>query len=245
MKEVVIDSRGIHYKVLNFMVEEAIESGAKKIVLQNVNGQRFILDGVNKDVELEVHGTAGDDLAAFMNGPKVTVFGNAQDGVGNTMNKGLVVIHGDARDIVGHSMRGGKVFVKGDVGYRVGIHMKQYGDSYPIIVAGGTAMDFLGEYMAGGVVLILNTAGEPLTSDWIGTGIHGGVVYIRGTVDENRLGIGAKIAETDDNDNRLIKDLINEYCGYFGVNSKSIDNLKFTKVVPISHRPYGKMYTDD
>jgi glutamate synthase domain-containing protein 3 len=236
MKEVVIDSRGIHYKVLNFMVEEAIESGAKKIVLQNVNGQRFILDGVNKDVELEVHGTAGDDLAAFMNGPKVTVFGNAQDGVGNTMNKGLVVIHGDARDIVGHSMRGGKVFVKGDVGYRVGIHMKQYGDSYPIIVAGGTAMDFLGEYMAGGVVLILNTAGEPLTSDWIGTGIHGGVVYIRG---------GAKIAETDDNDNRLIKDLINEYCGYFGVNSKSIDNLKFTKVVPISHRPYGKMYTDD
>jgi glutamate synthase domain-containing protein 3 len=245
MKEVVIDSKGIHYKVLNFMVEEAIESGAKKIVLHNVNGQRFILDGVNKEVELEVHGTAGDDLAAFMNGPKVTVFGNAQDGVGNTMNTGLVVIHGDARDIVGHSMRGGKVFVKGDVGYRVGIHMKQYGDSYPVIVAGGTAMDFLGEYMAGGVVLILNTAGKNLTSDWIGTGIHGGVVYIRGEVDESQLGIGAKIAETDDNDKRLIKDLTTEFCSYFDVKSSSLDGPKFNKVVPISHRPYAKMYTDD
>ncbi len=79
MKEVVIDSKGVHYKVLNFMIEDAIEAGAKKIVLENVNGQRFILDGVNKEVELEVHGTAGDDLAAFMNGPRVTVYGNVQD----------------------------------------------------------------------------------------------------------------------------------------------------------------------
>jgi glutamate synthase domain-containing protein 3 len=245
MKEVVIDSKGIHYKVLNFMVEDAIENGAKKIVLENVNGQRFILDGVNKDVELVIHGTAGDDLAAFMNGPRVSVFGNVQDGVGNTMNSGTVVIHGDARDIVGHSMRGGKIFVKGDVGYRVGIHMKQYQDTYPVVVAGGTAMDFLGEYMAGGVVLVLNTSEEDFTGDWIGTGIHGGVIYIRGRFDEASLGIGAKTSELDENDKTLLKSLIEEFCSYFDGNSEALVNSEFSKVVPISHRPYGKMYTDD
>jgi glutamate synthase domain-containing protein 3 len=245
MKEVVIDSRGIHYKVLNFMIEDAIESNAEKIILQNVNGQRFILDGVKEKIELEIHGTAGDDLAAFMNGPRITVFGNAQDGVGNTMNSGLVVIHGDARDIVGHSMRGGKIFIKGDVGYRVGIHMKQYLDNYPVVVAGGDAMDFLGEYMAGGVILVLNTSEKSLSGDWVGTGIHGGVIYVRGEIDENKLGVGAKIMEVDKNDKALIKGLVKEFCSYFDGDCEKLSNSSFTKVVPISHRPYGKMYTDE
>ncbi len=245
MKEIVIDSKGIHYKVLNTMIEDAIESGAKKIVLKNINGQRFILNGVNKEVEIEIFGTAGDDLAAFMTGPKIVVHGNVQDGVGNTMNSGLVVVHGDARDIVGYSMRGGKIFIKGDVGYRVGIHMKQYRDHYPVIVVGGTAMDFLGEYMAGGVVLVLNSRGEAFSGDWVGTGIHGGVVYVRGELDINLLGIGAKITELEPNDKKLIKDLTNEYTSYFEGVSKAFANSSYTKIVPISHRPYGKMYTDD
>lgn len=245
MKNVEIDSKGIHYKTLNFMIEDAINDGAKKIVLKNVNGQRFILDGVNNNVELEIYGTAGDDLAAFMNGPKVVVHGNVQDGVGNTMNSGTVVIHGDARDIVGHSMRGGRIFVKGDVGYRVGIHMKQYHDNFPMVIAGGNAMDFLGEYMAGGVVLILNLKEEQISSDWIGTGIHGGAVYIRGDVDETRLGIGAKIADLEDDDHMLIKKLCAEFSSYFGVDVNKLLKGKFVKIVPISHRPYAKMYTDD
>ncbi len=245
MKEITIDSRGIHYKVLNFLIEDAVTNGAEKVVLQNVNGQRFIMDGVHSKLEIEIHGTAGDDLAAFMNGPKVTVYGNVQDGLGNTMNSGLVVVHGDARDIVGHSMRGGKIFVKGDVGYRVGIHMKQYQDNFPVVVAGGTAMDFLGEYMAGGVVLVLNLEGAKFDGDWVGTGIHGGVIYVRGGVDTENLGIGAKIADLEGGDRDLIKSLVSEYCSYFGGDIKKIAGSDYTKVVPISHRPYGKMYTED
>lgn len=246
MKEITIDAKGVHYKVLNFMIEDAISDGAKKIILENVNGQRFLLDGVRADdLELEVHGTAGDDLAAFMNGPTIRVFGNVQDGVGNTMNKGLVVVDGDARDIVGHSMRGGRIFIKGDVGYRVGIHMKQYGDYYPVVVAGGTAMDFLGEYMAGGIVVILNTADEDFTGDWVGTGIHGGAIFVRAEVDDNMLGIGAKKTELEGPDKLLLKDLVNEFGRHFNMDAEKILKGSFTKIVPISHRPYGKMYTDD
>ncbi len=80
---------------------------------------------------IDMYGTPGNDLGAFMNGPKVTVYGNAQDGCGNTMNEGEIVIHGHAGDVTGHSMRGGRIFVKDYVGYRVGIHMKEYQKKIP------------------------------------------------------------------------------------------------------------------
>jgi glutamate synthase domain-containing protein 3 len=71
------------------------------------------------------------------------------------MDEGKIVIHGHAGDIAGYSMRGGSIFIRDDVGYRVGIHMKEYQDKVPAIVVGGTAQDFLGEYMAGGVLVVL------------------------------------------------------------------------------------------
>ena len=52
-------------------------------------------------------------------------------------------------------MRGGRVHILKDVGYRVGIHMKSYNDNKPVLVAGGNAGDFFGEYMAGGVLILL------------------------------------------------------------------------------------------
>ena len=88
-------------------------------------------------------------------------------------------------------MRGGKIFVRGDVGYRVGIHMKTYKSNVPIIVAGGRAGDFLGEYMAGGIIIILGIHDEAkknnLLVDLVATGQHGGAIYVRGEVDDNKL----------------------------------------------------------
>ena len=55
----------------------------------NVNGQRYIGTGLRGEgLRIEVHGTPGQAVAMFMDGPTVEVFGNAQDGVGNTMNAG-------------------------------------------------------------------------------------------------------------------------------------------------------------
>mgnify|MGYP002508793462 CR=1 FL=1 len=55
----------------------------------------------------------------------------------------------------GYAMRGGKIFVKGNAGYRAGIHMKAYEEKKPVMVIGGTAGSFLGEYQAGGVIVVL------------------------------------------------------------------------------------------
>ncbi len=246
--QVVIDAKGLHYQVLNEMINEAVRKGAKNITLVNVNGQRYIADGLTGDLNIEIHGTPGDDLGSFMHGPRIVIHGSVQDGTGNTMNSGEVIVHGDARDITGHSMRGGVIYVNGDVGYRVGIHMKEYKGVYPVIVAAGNAGDFLGEYMAGGRVVVLGvkkgSTESEIVGDWVATGIHGGIIYVRGKVGEEKLGIGAKTLPFEKEDDAELRGMLRGFCDAFGYKLDEIMNGKFTKIVPISHRPFGKMYTD-
>ena len=150
-----IDADKLSFKELNTLLRILDRFGAEKVEINNVYGQRYIGTDLKTNLKIDIHGTPGNDLAAFMNGPNITVYGNAQDCIANTMNEGQIVVHGRAGDITGYGMRGGKVFIRDDVGYRCGIHMKEYLDKKPIMVVGGIAQDFLGEYMAGGTLLIL------------------------------------------------------------------------------------------
>src|SRR5690554_2749990 len=166
MKTVRIDARCMHYTPLNQKIRAAVADGAEEIILDNVLGQRFIGDGLKGNVRLIINGVPGGDLGMFMSGPTCIVNGNAEHAPGNTMDSGMLVIHGSAGDAVAHSMRGGKVFIKGNIGYRGGIHMKQYGvESRPVLVVGGTAHSFLGEYMAGGLVLVLGIGKDEAMTD--------------------------------------------------------------------------------
>ncbi|HEX79437.1 MAG TPA: hypothetical protein G4O19_04695, partial [Dehalococcoidia bacterium] len=105
-KVIKIDADGIYYKQLNDSLRELLSNGTGKVKLCNVYGQRYIGTDLDKPVEIEIFGTPGNDLGAFMNGPKIIVHGNAQDGCGNTMNDGKIIIHGHAGDTVGLSARG-------------------------------------------------------------------------------------------------------------------------------------------
>ena len=155
-----IDAKNLHYTPLNQQIRAAIAGGAKEIVIDNVLGQRFIGDGLRgDDVTITVNGVPGGDLAMFMSGPTIIVHGNADHAPGNTMDQGKVIIHGSAGDAVAHSMRGGRVYVRDNIGYRGGIHMKQYKEKRPIVVVGGFARAFLGEYMAGGLLIVLGLGG--------------------------------------------------------------------------------------
>jgi glutamate synthase domain-containing protein 3 len=239
-----IDANGMHYRDLNHLLRAISSNGAEKIEIHNVCGQRYIGTDLDAEVEIAIYGIPGNDLGAFMNGPKIEVHGNAQDGCGNTMNEGKIVVHGHAGDITGHSMRGGKIFVRDDVGYRVGIHMKEYQGKKPQLVIGGTAQDFLGEYMAGGVVVILGLnlcEGECCKARFVGTGMHGGVIYERGDILE--LGKGTKVMKIGKRDMRMIEGLVKEYCEHFGVDYEKVMSTPFRKVVPLSKRPYGAMYS--
>jgi glutamate synthase domain-containing protein 3 len=142
-------------------------------------------------------------------------------------------------------MRGGEVYIKGDVGYRVGIHMKEYMDFIPKAVIGGCAGDFFGEYMAGGILILLGLTaekGQPLAGDYLSTGMHGGRIYIRGKIDPSTLGKEAKPFELDEEDIKLIKPLLENFCKEFQYDIHDIMKAPFTKLIPVSKRPYGKHY---
>ncbi|MDO8490863.1 MAG: hypothetical protein Q7T04_02465, partial [Dehalococcoidia bacterium] len=141
---------------------------------------------------------------------------------------------------------GGRVFVRDGVGYRAGIHMKEYKDKKPVLVIGGSAQDFLGEYMAGGVLVVLGLdlkTGEPHRSNFLATGMHGGVIYLRGTVESHQLGKEVGVAELDDADRSQLGQLVGEYCQFFGHDVQQVLAGAFVKLFPRYLRPYGRLYT--
>jgi len=242
---VKIDARGVYYRELNSRLRELVANGTGKIVLQYVYGQRYIGTDLDKPVEIEIFGTPGNDLGAFMNGPRIIVHGNAQDGCGNTMNNGEIIVHGHAGDITGLSARGGKIFIKEDVGYRAGIHMKEYEEKKPVLVIGGTAQDFLGEYMAGGILILLGLnlkEEEHHKANFIGTGMHGGVIYLKGSVNDFQLGKEVGVAELDENDRQILQRFVGEFASYFDYDAAEILKHRFIKLFPRWLRPYGRLY---
>jgi glutamate synthase domain-containing protein 3 len=239
-----IDADGMHYKDLNRLLRVISSNGAERIEVRNVYGQRYIGTDLGAEVQIDIYGIPGNDLGAFMNGPRIVVHGNAQDGCGNTMNEGQIVVYGSAGDITGYSMRGGKIFVRDNVGYRVGIHMKEYKGKKPQLVIGGTAQDFLGEYMAGGVIIVLGLnlpEGECCTARFVGTGMHGGVIYERGDILE--VGKGTRVMKVGKRDSRIIEALVKGFCEHFGADYEKVMSVKFRKIVPVSKRPYGELYS--
>lgn len=240
-----IDAKGLYYADLNQKVKNAFGSGTDKILLKNVNGQRYIGTGISGGLHLTVDGTPGNDMAAYLDGPTLIINGNAQDAMGNTMNNGTIVVHGNAGDTVGYAMRGGEIYVRGNVGYRVGIHMKEYRDKIPVIVIGGKSGDFFGEYMAGGILILLGLglkAGEEAVGDYCGTGMHGGVIYIRGEVDPFKLGKEVKVVDLEEDDYATLDQYVTKYCAYFQQDPHPLLGAKFSKLIPFNKRPYGNLY---
>jgi len=241
-----IDANDLHYSELNRQIREAVAAGETRFELQNVNGQRYLADGLQGKLEFDIHGVPGNDLGAFMDGPTIRVHANAQDAVSNTMNAGRIVVHGHAGDVLGYGMRGGELFVKGRVGYRVGIHMKAFRENFPVLIAGGTAGDFLGEYMAGGLLVILGLdrrPKEPLVGHWCATGMHGGAIFLRGEVEPNRVASQfVSVLPAQEADVKLIQPYLETYGKTFQVKVEEILSEAFWRVVPMSHRPFGSKY---
>ncbi|MDR2192409.1 MAG: hypothetical protein LBO62_05995 [Endomicrobium sp.] len=241
----IINAQDIYYRQLNELVDEAVKTD-KDITLDCVFGQRYIGRGLPEGVKIKINGFPGNDMAAYMDGAELEIFGNGQDAVGNTMNYGRIIIHGNCGDTTGYAMRGGEIYVEGNVGYRVGIHMKEYKEARPVIVIGAKAGDFLGEYMAGGALIVLGLGlkkGEDLTGRYCGTGIHGGAIFINGKQDPYKYAKEAAQVELTDTDKTLLQKHITAFGKYFKKDVRQINPENFYKYAPLSNNPYSKMYS--
>lgn len=209
-------------------------------------GERYIGCGSNSQ-KIYLEGTPGNALGAYLDGSEIVLKGNAQDATGDTMNCGKIVIHGNTGDTVGYAMRGGEIFVKGNAGYRAGIHMKAYKENLPILVIGGKAGSFLGEYQAGGFIIVLGIGYEnvcPL-GFFSAAGMHGGKIFIRTEHLPADIPAQIDVKQADKNDMDLISQYIKKYCEYFNCDESKIKASTFYVLSPNSKNPYKRLYINN
>lgn len=235
----LLDAKNVEYTELNDAVRRC--GGECRII--NCLGQRFIGAGLT-GTQVTIDGIPGNALGAYLNGGEIIVHGNAQDAVGDTMNDGRIVIHGNIGDAAGYAMRGGRIFVRGNAGYRAGIHMKQYKDKVPVLVIGGRTGSFLGEYQAGGVIVVLglHTDGKKIVHNFPCTGMHGGKLFLRGKCDDIVFPSQVTARAAGSADLAEIQEYVAEFCKEFDCSSQEIMNSPFTVVTPDSKNPYKQMY---
>ncbi len=235
----IIDAKDKDFSVLN----EEIWASSKDQKVVNCLGQRFIAAGL-RGRTLEIDGIPGNALGAYLNGAILIVQGNAQDAVGDTMDSGSIIIHGNVGDAVGYAMRGGEIYVAGNAGYRAGIHMKEYKEKKPVLVIGGRTGSFLGEYLAGGLIIVLglHKDGKPIAGNFPCTGMHGGKIVFRGSLDDVPLPDRVNIRLANDEDWEEIKPYISKFGKLFSIDVSRFAPRDFTVVIPDSQNPYKQMY---
>lgn len=137
-------------------------------------------------------------------------------------------------------MRGGRIFIRDDCGWRVGIHMKQYEGKRPAIVIGGDAGCFLGEYIAGGVIVLMGRPG-----DHIATGMHGGIIFTAEPVPADRLPEDVACRPIDEAGVAQLAPLLEEFRALFSgedLTACSASPEGFFMLEPASSRPYENRY---
>lgn len=234
-----IDASMLDFRQLNAAIRDCTGDAA----VTGCSGQRFIGAGLERG-KLILSGTPGNALGAYLNGASIEVRGNAQDAVGDTMNAGRIVVRGSIGDAAGYAMRGGELYVQGDAGYRAGIHMKAYGDKLPVMVIGGKAGSFLGEYQAGGVIVVLGLteSARPIVSNFPCTGMHGGKLFLRSDCKRILLPkqVIARPASHKDLDG--IWTYLHTFCELFGGDCDELVRQPFTLITPNSSNPYKQLY---
>lgn len=224
-------------------INQQIRKADRDVTIIGCCGQRFIAAGMN-DKNITINSVAGNALGAYLDGATIVVNANAQDAVGDTMNAGRIIVHGNIGDAAGYAMRGGKIYIKGNAGYRAGIHMKEYKDKKPIMIIGGCAGSFLGEYQAGGIIIVLglNSKTGKIVGNFPCTGMHGGKIYIKADVQPNDFPENVCIKAADHDDMQCIQDDVTEFCKLFGYDASSVLNSRFSVITPDSKNPYKQMY---
>lgn len=121
--------------------------------------------------------------------------------------------------------------------------MKQFEDKCPAIVIGGDAGSFLGEYMAGGIIILLGKPGN-----YLATGMHGGVIYMKHQLADDDIPTGLVQEAVDDDDRAVLRTLLGRYNEYFSADlgGKEVEATGegFFRLKPASSRPYASMYAN-
>jgi NADPH-dependent glutamate synthase beta subunit-like oxidoreductase/glutamate synthase domain-containing protein 3/NAD-dependent dihydropyrimidine dehydrogenase PreA subunit len=179
-----IDSR-----IIEEQLQSAVAQGHRNLRIQAYGqhgiGGRLWRAG-NETVNIEVVGQPGQRVGSmgFPN-TSIEVLGPASDDVG-WLNAGAdIVVHGNVGNGCANAMAQGKIYVAGNIGAR-GMTMTKHNPRFdpPELWILGSAGDYFGEFMAGGIAVICGF--EAQNSDNIlgyrpFVGMVGGKVFFRGS----------------------------------------------------------------
>ncbi len=237
--------------------------GARRIIVANARGQRFIgcgLGPATDGLRIDVYGSSGDYLASGLDGATIIVHGSAQDQVAQIMKRGTLVVHGDVGQTFMYGAKGGTAFVLGHAAGRPLINAV----GRPRVVINGTCLDYLAEsFMAGdplegggfvvvnGVTFDEDGALVDLETPYPGGNLFslasGGAIYVRdprARVGEDQLNGGA-FAPLGAADWALIQPYLEENARLFGIPVARLLEVEgrpvapervYRKVVPAGHK---------
>ena len=181
----------IETRVLEEQIQAAVTDGYRRLNIeafgQHGIGGRLFKAG-NDPVTVRITGHPGQRVGAmgFPN-TQIEIFSPASDDVG-WLNAGAhITIHGNAGNGVANAMAQGKIYIEGNIGAR-GMTMTKHNPRFdpPELWVLGSAGDYFGEFMAGGVAVICGY--EPQNPDSILgyrplVGMVSGKVFFRGHQD--------------------------------------------------------------
>ncbi|RKZ11683.1 hypothetical protein DRQ50_13190, partial [bacterium] len=131
-------------------------AGWRRFLLTRVRGQRLLSTAVmgrsdTDNVVMDIHGTPGEYLGAFMQGGLIRCHGNAQNFTAMGMHHGRLEVYGNAGKVCGYASKGGAVWILGDIVDRAWTNSVNDPRCQDLEVnVFGTASKYCGESLMGG-----------------------------------------------------------------------------------------------
>ncbi len=125
--------------------------------------------------------------------------------------------------------------------------MKAYQEKVPVIIVGGETGCFLGEYQAGGLIVVLglNTSGKAPVDAFCATGMHGGSIFVRSDVLPDDLPDQVVAHRAEKADLEVIRPHVHDFCAAFGLDENAVMDHPFYCLKPNTNNPYKQLYTQN
>ena len=180
----------ISSRILEETIHRHIKNGRRSIEVEGF-GQHGIggrlWDTGTEETHIRIIGQSGQRTGSMGNAnTRIEVMGPASDDIGWLNAGAQIIVHGNTSNGVMNGAAQGKVFIGGSIGAR-GMTMTKRNPRFepPELWVLGTAGDYFGEFMAGGIAVICGHKKDP-QDQILGhrplVGMVGGKVFVRGGV---------------------------------------------------------------
>ncbi|MGD8295863.1 MAG: pyridine nucleotide-disulfide oxidoreductase, partial [Desulfobacterales bacterium] len=183
-----IDGERVDSRILEEQIQAAVDQGHRRLQIdaygQHGIGGRLWQAGDEK-VHIKIAGQPGQRLGSmgFPN-TDLEILGPTSDDLGWLNAGARIVVHGNAGNGTANAMAQGKIYVGGNIGAR-GMTMTKHNPRFdpPELWVLGSAGDYFGEFMAGGIAVICGYEAQ-VPDNILGhrpfVGMVGGKVFFRG-----------------------------------------------------------------